>query len=293
MSVCSRSSWPPAKPEAARARLADGVELVDEDDARGLLLGLLEEIAHARRADADEHLDELGAREEEERHVGLAGHGAGEERLAGARGADEEHALGDAAAEPLVLFGILEEVHDLHQLRLGLVHPRHVGERRFELLAVVDLGLGAAEGERLGRPASHAAHDEDPEADHERQRHDPAEEEVAPERALHAPGELDLVLLELLDEHAVVDAGDARGREGGDGLIGADEAAHLVPGTGLRGGQRPRLERAADLAVRDGEALDLVLAQKRQELAHRNLDGPRRQEPALDQRSKTSTAMSR
>jgi len=37
------------------------VDLVDEDDARRVLLGLAEEVAHARRADADEHLDELGA----------------------------------------------------------------------------------------------------------------------------------------------------------------------------------------------------------------------------------------
>ena len=91
-----------------------------------------------------------------------------------------------------------------------------------------------------------------------------------------------LCLLELLDERAVVDPGDAGGREGGDGLVGADEAAHLVPGAGLLGGERAGLERAADLAVRDGDPLDLALAHQRQELAHRDLDRPRRQEPALD-----------
>jgi hypothetical protein len=34
-------------------RLADGVELIDEDDAGTLLLGLLEEVAHARDAPRD------------------------------------------------------------------------------------------------------------------------------------------------------------------------------------------------------------------------------------------------
>src|SRR5439155_11985113 len=41
------------------ARLAQRIELVDEDDARRLRFRLLKEIADARSADADEHLDEL------------------------------------------------------------------------------------------------------------------------------------------------------------------------------------------------------------------------------------------
>ena len=48
--------------DVARARPADRVELVDEDDRRGGLLGLLEEVAHARRADADDRLHELATR---------------------------------------------------------------------------------------------------------------------------------------------------------------------------------------------------------------------------------------
>ena len=91
---------------AAEARAAvptDGVNLVDEDDARRVLLALLEEVADAARADADEHLDEVRARDAEERHARLAGDGAREQRLAGARRADEEHALGNAPAEALEL----------------------------------------------------------------------------------------------------------------------------------------------------------------------------------------------
>ena len=71
--------------EAGAAMTADGVDLVDEDDAGRVLLALLEQIADARRADADEHLDEVGAADREERHVGFAGDRAREQRLAGAR----------------------------------------------------------------------------------------------------------------------------------------------------------------------------------------------------------------
>jgi hypothetical protein len=62
-----------AAAEAGAAMAADRVDLVHEDDAGRVLLRLLEEVAHARGADADEHLDEVRARDREERHARLAG----------------------------------------------------------------------------------------------------------------------------------------------------------------------------------------------------------------------------
>jgi hypothetical protein len=91
--------------EACAAVTADRVDLVDENDAGRVLLTLFEQVADARRADADEHLDEVRAADREEGHVGLAGHGPGQERFARARRADEKDALGDAAAEALELRG--------------------------------------------------------------------------------------------------------------------------------------------------------------------------------------------
>src|SRR6185369_4715046 len=85
--------------ESRAAVTPDGVDLVDEDDAGRVLLALHEEVTDARGADADEHLDEVGARDREEGNAGLAGDRACEERLAGARRADEQHALRDPAAE--------------------------------------------------------------------------------------------------------------------------------------------------------------------------------------------------
>ncbi len=92
---------------------AERVELVDEDDAGRLLLGLREQVANAGGADADEHLDEFGSAQAEEGHLGLAGDGARQQRLAGAGRADEEHAFRDAAAERGVFFRRLQELDDL------------------------------------------------------------------------------------------------------------------------------------------------------------------------------------
>jgi hypothetical protein len=51
----------------ARPALADRVDLVHEDDRRGGLAGLCEQIAHPRGADADEQLHEAGPGYREER----------------------------------------------------------------------------------------------------------------------------------------------------------------------------------------------------------------------------------
>ena len=119
-----------AAEHARVAALADGVQLVDEDDGRRLGRGLLEEVAHARRAHADEHLHELGAGEAEERNARLARDGAREQRLAGARRPDQQHALGDAPAQPPELGRRLEELDDLLQLVRRLVDAGHVLEGR-------------------------------------------------------------------------------------------------------------------------------------------------------------------
>src|SRR5262249_35560136 len=91
---------------AAQARAAaapEGVDLVDEEDAGGVLFASLEQIAATARADADEHPEEARAGDAEDRPARLACDRAREERLAGAGRADHEHALGDAAAEALEL----------------------------------------------------------------------------------------------------------------------------------------------------------------------------------------------
>ena len=86
-----------AQPGAALA--ADRVDLVHEDDAGAVALGLVEEVAHAGGADAHEHLHELGAGDAEEGHARLTGDRPGQQRLAGARRADQQHAARDARAE--------------------------------------------------------------------------------------------------------------------------------------------------------------------------------------------------
>ena len=133
-------------------RAADRVDLVDEDDRRRHLPRLREQLAHAAGADADDHLDELGRAGAEEGDLGLARRGARQQRLARARGPGKQHALGRARAEAAVLRGVLQEVHDLVDLRLHFVDAGDVRERRADALGIDPLLLARLPAGR--RPAA-------------------------------------------------------------------------------------------------------------------------------------------
>ncbi len=157
----------------ARATLAsDGVDLVDEDDAGAVLLGLVEHVAHTGRTHTDEHLDEVRTGDREERDTGLACHRSGEEGLTGSGRPVQQHTARDLRSQRLVAHRVLQEVLDLVQLFDGLVRTRDVGERGLRHVLVELLGLRLAEAhDAAATTALHAAHheEEDAEQDHHRQ----------------------------------------------------------------------------------------------------------------------------
>ena len=171
-----------AAAQAGAALASDRVDLVDEDDARRIALGLVEQVADAAGADADEHLDELRARDAEERHARLTGDRASHQRLAGARRADEQHATRDARAERVELLGELQELDDLLELGLGLVDAGHIGERHHGLVAEEHPRAALAEREGLVIRALRLAHHEEDEAADDQQWQYGGEQQAQPRR---------------------------------------------------------------------------------------------------------------
>ena len=160
--------------------------------------------------------------------------------------ADEEDALGDAAAEALELARLLEELDDLAELVLGLLDPGDVLERHLLLLGGEELGPALAEGHGLVPAGLHLAHEEDPEED-EQEDGEPAHEDGED----RAPGgvlddDVDLVVAEDLDQVVV-----ARGEDGLEGLAVRELAAELV--------------------VLDGDLFDLALLDLGHELGEGDL----------------------
>ena len=170
----------------ARARAADRVQLVDEDDRRRRLLGLLEQVAHARGAHAHDRLDELRGRHGEEGGVSLARDRAGQQRLAGSGRPVEQRAARDSGAELRVALRVLEEVHDLHQLVLGVIDSGHVVEGDSLLLPGLDAPSrgGAAEAaEHAATTATHLAAEKPDEEPHQQDRREEAEQQRGQQRA--------------------------------------------------------------------------------------------------------------
>mmetsp|Transcript_3731 Transcript_3731/g.6369 ORF Transcript_3731/g.6369 Transcript_3731/m.6369 type:complete len:396 (+) Transcript_3731:1324-2511(+) len=221
------------------ARTANGVDLVDEDDARRVLLRLLEEVAHAGRAHADEHLHELGPGDREEGNSGLSGDGFGEEGLTGSRGAYEEYSLGDLGTDSSELLGALEELDDLLELSLSLVHTGNVGELDPGVGLHLELSLGLAESHGVAGAAlaTHATHTtptallvatgEEEEPADQQQRESKVAQEVQEDLAtillLAVSGEVDVLRAELLQQ-----------LRAGAGQLHA-HALHAVPELGAHG----------------------------------------------------------
>src|ERR1700678_1573093 len=87
---------------------AHRIDFVDEDDARRILLALLKQIAHTACAYADKHFNKVRTGDGEKRHIRLAGHSPSQQGLAGSRRSNQQHALGNAAAQLLKLLRLAE-----------------------------------------------------------------------------------------------------------------------------------------------------------------------------------------
>ncbi len=183
-----------AEPGAALA--ADGVDLVDEDDRRRLLLRSLEQVAHTSRAHAHEHLHEVGARDRDERNAGLAGHRPRDQGLTGAGRPDEQDPLGDPSADLLELARRLQEADDLGDLLLHRAVAGHVGERGLGLVGVVDLGARAPDVHHRAHLSLRSPGDQEPDRadEHEGQQVDEQRPEDVARSGLVVAG--DVVLIE-------------------------------------------------------------------------------------------------
>src|SRR5579864_7501688 len=246
--------------EARAAMAADRIDFVDEDDARGVLLALFEEVAHARRADTDEHLDEIRSADREERHVGFAGNRARQQRLARAGGSDEEHPLRNTAAEPLELLRLTQELDDLLELLLRLVCAGDVLERDLFLRGRRELRAALAERQGLVPAALHLPHDENPEADHQEDRRPVQQDRRPGARALglrvNRDGAVGGLRGQIADQVLVVRRGRRIGHEG--------RRQHLV---------RRILRSAGDLIAAERDVLNLARLNFGDEIGQRDLFG--------------------
>ena len=142
-----------------RAGTAYGVDFVDENNARSLGFGLLEGIAHATRAHADEHFHEIASRHREKRHTSLACNGFRQQRFTRSRRTNEQGSFGNFTAQIGVFLRIFQKFHDFLHLLLRASLSSHVLERDAEVVGLlVEFRLRPAHVEHsAAESASHTA----------------------------------------------------------------------------------------------------------------------------------------
>src|SRR5690606_14624447 len=153
----------------AATAATDGVDLVDEDDRRGVLLRLAEQLTHPRCAHADIQLDELRAADREEGGPRLARQRTGQERLPGAGRSGEQDAARDTGTEPAESLRIAEVIDDVRDLFLDLLRAGHVVEGNdpltrpdgLEAAAPCRRGADAAGPEPAEQHEDHHTHGDD------------------------------------------------------------------------------------------------------------------------------------
>ena len=170
-----------------------------------LRFGLLKHVADAGGADADEHFDEVGAGEAEERHARFAGDRLGQQRLAGARRADEQHALGNPPAQLLILVGRLKEIDDFANFFDRLVDARDVVERDAQIFLGIQPAAAAAKRHRRARADQPAEHEID-EKDRHEAKHNPRRLLIE-RRWTAGKAEIDVAVAQLLDDFVAILAG--------------------------------------------------------------------------------------
>ena len=144
--------------QAGSALTSHGIDLIDEDDRRGLGLGLLKEVAHAAGADAHEHLDKVGTRDAKERHARLAGNGLGQQGLTSTRRANQQHAARNLGAQLSIAIRIAQKVANLLELLDRLVHTGNILKLDLGARCLVGLGVGLAKLHVPVVGAHHLAH---------------------------------------------------------------------------------------------------------------------------------------
>src|SRR5208337_5318227 len=143
-----------AQTHHASPALTNGINLVNENDRRSCLARLLEQVSHACRTDSHKHLNEFGAAGLEERDLRLARRSLGQQRLAGARRPDDQHALGDSPAELSELVWRLQKLNDLLELGNSFIRSAHIFVCNRNILGLDLNGFAPADPKHAAQPSA-------------------------------------------------------------------------------------------------------------------------------------------
>jgi hypothetical protein len=124
------------------ALTSDGINLINEDDAGGVLLCLAKDVTDTGSSHTDKHLYKLGTRDTDERNTGLSGNSLGEKSLSGSWRTVKDHTTGDLASVLGVRLGLLQKVNDFFEFQFSTVAPGDIVKGYTGIGDHLDLSLG-------------------------------------------------------------------------------------------------------------------------------------------------------
>src|SRR5258706_2094086 len=127
-----------SKLTALATRLADGINLIDKDDAWGVLLCGCEEVSYTGSTNTYEHLNEFGTGDREERNRRFSCCGFGKEGLSCPWRSREDGTTGNFGSEFLIFCRFLQELNKFHNLLLRFIHTSDVLESYAHFVFLVE-----------------------------------------------------------------------------------------------------------------------------------------------------------
>ena len=187
------------------------VDLIDENDTRGVLLGLLEQVSDSGCADADKHLNEVGAADGKERHARFSCSRLGDIGFTGSRRSYQQDSLRDPRTQAVILGRVLEEIDDLLQFFFFFFQAGYVIEGDLLLISLLKLRPAFAKGHRLAAAIA-LLHDEPEQEDHQAY-HDQRRQQTEPDRFLlrRRAGQLQCAVLDLRHDVVFIDEAHIHG----------------------------------------------------------------------------------
>ena len=146
-----------AKARATAA--ADSVDFVDEDDAGGVLLGLVEHVADARRTNTDKHFDKVRTRNGEEGNARLTGNRARQQGLSRTRRTNQQRTLRNLAAKTAEFVRVFQEFDNFLQFFARFIDAGDIVKSDAAMFFGEHLGLGFAKAHRPARSRRRPASD--------------------------------------------------------------------------------------------------------------------------------------
>ncbi len=113
---------------------SNGINFIDEDNARSALFGAFEQIADTTSANTDEHFNEIRAGNTIERNASFSRHCFRQKGFTGSRIADEQDAFGETGAEFAVFLRVFQIFDKLDHFRFFFIASSDIGEADLALV---------------------------------------------------------------------------------------------------------------------------------------------------------------